>query len=83
MKTRSLLALCCNADRFVMTGSDDTNLRIWKANASEKLGTMVPREERKLEYRQSLKRRYVAIILFCIVVVVSEHLFSILYSTKI
>lgn len=40
-----------------MTGSDDTNLRIWKANASEKLGNMVPREERKMEYRESLKRR--------------------------
>lgn len=43
--------------RFVMTGSDDTNLRIWKANASEKLGKMVPREARKQEYRESLKKR--------------------------
>ncbi|CAB1097107.1 unnamed protein product [Ectocarpus sp. CCAP 1310/34] len=44
--------------RFVMTGSDDTNLRIWKANASEKLGKVVPREARKQEYRNSLKKRY-------------------------
>lgn len=43
--------------RFVMTGSDDTNLRIWKANASEKMGTVVPREARKQEYRNSLKKR--------------------------
>lgn len=45
------------AHRFVMTGSDDTNLRIWKANASEKLGKVVPREARKQEYRDSLKKR--------------------------
>ncbi|CAM9487988.1 unnamed protein product [Laminaria digitata] len=44
--------------RFVMTGSDDTNLRIWKAKASEKMGTVVPREARKQEYRDSLKKRY-------------------------
>lgn len=44
-------------NRFVMTGSDDTNLRIWKANASEKLGKAVPREARKQEYRESLKKR--------------------------
>ena len=44
--------------RFVMTGSDDTNLRIWKANASQKLGAMVPREARKQQYRNSLKKRY-------------------------
>lgn len=43
--------------RFVMTGSDDTNLRIWKAKASEKMGTVVPREARKQEYRDSLKKR--------------------------
>lgn len=24
--------------KYVLTGSDDTNIRIWKANASEQLG---------------------------------------------
>lgn len=41
-----------------MMGSDDTNLRIWKANASEELGKVVPREARKQEYRNNnLKKR--------------------------
>lgn len=52
-----LTLLLCWVNRFVMTGSDDTNLRIWKANASEKLGKVVPREARKQEYRDSLKKR--------------------------
>lgn len=44
--------------RFVLTGSDDTNLRIWKARASVSLGAKVPREEKKLEYLDALKQRY-------------------------
>ena len=44
--------------RFVLTGSDDTNLRIWKARASVSLGAKVPREEKKLEYLEKLKERY-------------------------
>lgn len=44
--------------RFVLTGSDDTNLRIWKAQASRQLGAKVPREEKKLEYLETLKKRY-------------------------
>lgn len=52
-----LCVVCVVLYRFVMTGSDDTNLRIWKANASEKMGTVVPREARKQEYRNSLKKR--------------------------
>ena len=26
--------------KFVLTGSDDTNIRVWKANASETLGVV-------------------------------------------
>lgn len=52
-----MCCVCVVLYRFVMTGSDDTNLRIWKANASEKMGTVVPREARKQEYRNSLKKR--------------------------
>ena len=44
--------------RFVLTGSDDTNLRIWKAQASRQLGAKVPREEKKIEYMETLKKRY-------------------------
>ncbi|KAI3925878.1 hypothetical protein MKX01_014518, partial [Papaver californicum] len=47
----------CDAT-YVVSGSDDTNLRLWKAKASEQLGVIVPRERKKHEYNEALKRRY-------------------------
>jgi len=44
--------------RFVLTGSDDTNIRIWKARASQKIAKMSVREEKKMQYRESLKKRF-------------------------
>jgi len=44
--------------RYIISGSDDTNLRLWKARASETLGQLRPREEKALEYRQSLIAKY-------------------------
>ncbi|KAG6812778.1 hypothetical protein H0H92_000548 [Tricholoma furcatifolium] len=44
--------------RFVITGSDDGNVRIWKAKASEKLGVITARERAAIEYRESLKDRW-------------------------
>ncbi|KAG6821211.1 hypothetical protein H0H93_004032 [Arthromyces matolae] len=44
--------------RFVLTGSDDGNVRIWKANASEKLGIVTARERAAMEYREGLKNRW-------------------------
>lgn len=44
--------------RFVLTGSDETNVRIWKAQASTSLTKAVPREEKKLRYLKKLKDRY-------------------------
>lgn len=41
-----------------MSGSDDGNVRIWKAKASEKLGIITARERAAMEYRQSLKDRW-------------------------
>eukprot|EP00127_Corallochytrium_limacisporum_P003674 Clim_evm6s152 gene=Clim_evmTU6s152 len=45
-------------NKFILSGSEETNIRIWKANASEKLGTLRPREARALEYNNQLKERY-------------------------
>jgi hypothetical protein len=45
--------------RFVITGSDDGNVRIWKAKASDKLGIITARERAAMEYRESLKERWV------------------------
>mmetsp|Transcript_3709 Transcript_3709/g.10168 ORF Transcript_3709/g.10168 Transcript_3709/m.10168 type:complete len:462 (+) Transcript_3709:135-1520(+) len=44
--------------RFILSGSDDTNVRVWKANASEKLGVIAPREKAKLAYSHQLRERY-------------------------
>ncbi|KAF9463237.1 WD40-repeat-containing domain protein [Collybia nuda] len=44
--------------RFVLTGSDDGNVRIWKAKASDKLGVVTARERAAMEYRESLKERW-------------------------
>jgi len=44
--------------RFVLSGSDDGNVRIWKAKASDKLGVVTARERAAMEYRNSLKERW-------------------------
>ncbi|KAI4333925.1 hypothetical protein L6164_018675 [Bauhinia variegata] len=46
----------CDAS-YVISGSDDTNLRLWKAKASEQLGVLLPRERRKHEYNEAIKNR--------------------------
>mmetsp|Transcript_116690 Transcript_116690/g.174226 ORF Transcript_116690/g.174226 Transcript_116690/m.174226 type:complete len:453 (-) Transcript_116690:47-1405(-) len=43
---------------YIVTGSDDTNVRLWKARASEKLGQLTPREESATRYRQALVKKY-------------------------
>lgn len=40
------------------TGSDDMNVRVWKANASEQLGTLLPRERKKHQYNAALVERH-------------------------
>lgn len=44
--------------RFILTGSEDTNLRIWKSNASAPIGTLLPREKEKIAYNDKLKKKY-------------------------
>lgn len=44
--------------RFVLSGSDDGNVRIWKAHAAEKLGVVTARERAAIEYREGLKKRW-------------------------
>ena len=43
---------------YVFSGSDDFNVRLWKAHASEKVGTLLPREKRKMQYNDALKDRF-------------------------
>uniref|UniRef100_A0A7S3QBG3 Sof1-like protein domain-containing protein n=1 Tax=Chaetoceros debilis TaxID=122233 RepID=A0A7S3QBG3_9STRA len=45
-------------NKYIISGSDDTNLRLWKARASEKIGQASSREEKALQYRQALIKKY-------------------------
>lgn len=55
------MATAYTADaRFVVSGSDEGNLRIWKAHASERLGVVDSRERAAMEYRESLRARWAA-----------------------
>ncbi|CAH9074815.1 unnamed protein product [Cuscuta epithymum] len=47
----------CDAS-YVISGSDDTNLRLWKAKASEQMGVLLPRERKNHEYLEAVKNRY-------------------------
>jgi len=47
-----------NDANYIFSGSEDGNIRIWKAVASQNLGIMLPREKAKQEYNQSLIERY-------------------------
>jgi WD repeat and SOF domain-containing protein 1 len=44
--------------KYVFTGSDDGNIRVWKSNASEKMGVKTPREIAHLNYADKIKERY-------------------------
>ncbi|KAJ1568853.1 rRNA-processing protein sof1 [Cladochytrium tenue] len=44
--------------RFVLSASDDGNVRLWKADASAKLGVMAPRKQVAADYRKAVKERF-------------------------
>ena len=43
---------------YLISGSDETNIRLWKANASRKLGRLRPRERVAMEYAEQLREKY-------------------------
>ena len=45
-------------NKYLVSGSDDSNLRLWKATASEQLGQRTTREQAAVEYRQALVKRF-------------------------
>lgn len=45
-------------NKYILCGSDEMNIRIWKADASEKLGLLSPREKAAQEYNQKLKEKF-------------------------
>lgn len=44
--------------KYVISGSDDGNCRVWRANASERSGVKSARQRQKLEYDDTLMKRY-------------------------
>uniref|UniRef100_A0A8C5DYU1 DDB1- and CUL4-associated factor 13 n=1 Tax=Gouania willdenowi TaxID=441366 RepID=A0A8C5DYU1_GOUWI len=45
-------------NKYVLSGSDEMNIRLWKANAAEKLGVLSPRERQATNYNQKLKEKF-------------------------
>lgn len=45
-------------NRFIISGSDEMCLRVWKGRAAEKLGIMRDRERVALQYNERLKEKY-------------------------
>ncbi len=41
--------------RYILCGSDEMNIRLWKANASEKLGVLAPREKAANELQSEVE----------------------------
>ncbi|KAK5796676.1 hypothetical protein VI817_005960 [Penicillium citrinum] len=44
--------------KYVLSGSDDGNVRLWRAKASDRSGIKSARQRTKLEYDQALIKRY-------------------------
>lgn len=43
---------------YIFSGSDETNIRVWKAQASTPVGYMTVREQNELQYRDQLLQKY-------------------------
>eukprot|EP00347_Sterkiella_histriomuscorum_P000212 403376755 len=45
-------------NNFIFSGSEDTNIRVWKAHAGDPMKPLLPREKEKLAYNEKLKKKY-------------------------
>lgn len=45
-------------NKYILSGSDDGNIRLWRSNASDRSGVKSARQRTKLEYDQALIKRY-------------------------
>ncbi|XP_054267725.1 DDB1- and CUL4-associated factor 13-like [Macrosteles quadrilineatus] len=45
-------------NKYIATSSDEMNIRLWKARASEKLGVLMGRERAALNYNEALKKKF-------------------------
>jgi len=44
--------------KFILSGSDDGNIRLWRANASKREGIKSAKQRQALEYNEALSERY-------------------------
>lgn len=47
-------------NKYILCGSDEMNIRMWKARSAEKLGVLRPREKTALNYSEALKQKFVS-----------------------
>lgn len=45
-------------NQYILSGSDDGNVRLWKSQSSQKMGILSAREKSHHEYQEKLKNRY-------------------------
>lgn len=45
-------------NKYILSGSSDHNVRVWKARSNQKLGIMKTREHAAMNYAEELKRKY-------------------------
>eukprot|EP00095_Tigriopus_kingsejongensis_P006685 snap_masked-scaffold25_size650667-processed-gene-1.1 protein:Tk06685 transcript:snap_masked-scaffold25_size650667-processed-gene-1.1-mRNA-1 annotation:"wd repeat and sof domain-containing protein 1" len=45
-------------NKYILSGSDEMNIRLWKSKAWEKLGPLKERQKSALEYNEKLKEKY-------------------------
>lgn len=58
-RMQRVFCVCFSGDsKFVLSGSDETNIRLWKAKASERLGASNPRQRRAMKYNEKLKDQF-------------------------
>ena len=60
--TKRMQRLTCVAwsgdNRYILSGSDEMNVRLWKARASEKMGILKERQRMTLNYNEKLKEKF-------------------------
>ncbi|XP_064597203.1 DDB1- and CUL4-associated factor 13-like [Liolophura sinensis] len=45
-------------NKYILSGSAEMNIRVWKAKASDKLGVLRPREKSAFNYNEKLKEKF-------------------------
>jgi WD repeat and SOF domain-containing protein 1 len=45
-------------NKYIVSGSEDTNVRIWKSKASDPIKPLLPREKEKMAYNEKLKSKF-------------------------